>query len=93
MPKGEFEDQEEINRIGNASNRHQGSYKKVLCVCSGGLLRSPTAAVVLAHEPFNYNTRSCDITAEYALTKIDKTMCSSVGLTRLFAWSRSTERR
>jgi predicted protein tyrosine phosphatase len=71
MPYEQLEGQEEVYRIGNASNHYQGNYKKVLCVCSGGLLRSPTAAVVLAKEPFNYNTRSCGINAEYALTKID----------------------
>ena len=74
MPQEEFEGQEEANRIGNASNRHQGNYKRVLCVCTGGLLRSPTAAVVLAKEPFNFNTRSCGLTAEYALTKIDNVL-------------------
>jgi predicted protein tyrosine phosphatase len=42
----------------NAKNEYQGRYKRVLCVCSAGLLRSATAAVVLAQAPFNYNTRS-----------------------------------
>lgn len=56
--------------IGNLSNHYQGTYKKVLCVCSGGLLRSPTAAVILAGEPYNYNTRSCG-TSEYALNKLN----------------------
>ncbi len=47
-----------FNRVHNAGNPYQGGYKKVLCVCSAGLLRSPTAAVVLAQDPFNYNTRA-----------------------------------
>lgn len=28
------------NAMGNAANPYQGNYKKVLCVCSAGLLRS-----------------------------------------------------
>lgn len=32
--------------------------KRVLCVCTMGLLRSPTAAWVLSNDPFNWNTRS-----------------------------------
>lgn len=60
-----------LSRIGNASNAHQGDYKKVLCVCSGGLLRSPTAALVLAQEPYGYNTRSCGTCADYALNMIE----------------------
>ena len=43
------------------SNPYQGDYHKVLCVCSAGCLRSPTAAVVLAQEPFNFNTRSAGV--------------------------------
>ncbi len=35
------------NRWGNIDNPYQGSAKKVLCVCSAGMLRSPTAANVL----------------------------------------------
>lgn len=60
-----------LDRIGNASNRFQGDAKRVLCVCSGGLLRSPTAAHILASPPFNYNTRCAGINPEYALTVVD----------------------
>lgn len=60
-----------LNRLANAHNEYQGSTKKVLCVCSAGLLRSPTAAVVLSQEPFNYNTRACGATLEYALVPLD----------------------
>lgn len=60
------------NRLGNAGNRYQGSYKRVLCVCSAGLLRSPTAAFVLASDPYNFNTRSVGITTEFALIPIDR---------------------
>jgi predicted protein tyrosine phosphatase len=60
-----------MNRLGNCTNPFQGDTKKVLCVCSAGLLRSPTAAVVLSQEPFNYNTRAAGIAEEYALIPVD----------------------
>jgi predicted protein tyrosine phosphatase len=60
-----------MNRIANAGNRFQGPYKRVLCVCSAGLLRSPTAALVLSQDPFNFNTRSVGISQEYALIPLD----------------------
>lgn len=60
-----------MNRIGNAGNRFQGDFKRVLCVCSAGLLRSPTAALVLAQEPFNFNTRAVGASQEYALIPLD----------------------
>lgn len=62
------------NRIGNASNRFQGDTKKVLCVCSAGLLRSPTMAVVLSQEPYNYNTRAAGLNKEYALIPVDEVL-------------------
>ena len=61
-------------RIGNASNRHQGKYKRVLAVCSGGLLRSPTIAHTLAAEPYNYNTRSVGLDPDYALNLVDQVL-------------------
>jgi len=60
-----------FNRIANVGNRYQGSYKRVLCVCSAGLLRSPTTAYVLSLDPYNYNTRSAGITNEFALIPVD----------------------
>lgn len=60
-----------MNRIGNCSNPFQGTFKKVLCVCSAGLLRSPTTAYVLSQAPFNYNTRAAGITEEFALIPVD----------------------
>lgn len=60
-----------MNRLGNCSNPYQGTNKRVLCVCSAGLLRSPTAAFVLSQEPYNYNTRAAGITEEYALIVVD----------------------
>jgi len=61
-----------MNRLTNAANPYQGEFKKVLCVCSAGLLRSPTAAWVLSQEPFNYNTRAAGIESEFALIVVDK---------------------
>lgn len=51
------------------SNMHQGDYKRVLCVCSAGLLRSPTIAHTLSATPYDYNTRIAG-TAGFALTPV-----------------------
>ncbi len=61
-----------MNRIANCNNPYQGNFKKVLCVCSAGLLRSPTAAVVLSQAPYDYNTRAVGVHTEYALTPIEE---------------------
>lgn len=61
----------EINRMYNCRNPYQGDYKRVLCVCSAGLLRSPTTAFVLSNEPFNFNTRAAGIDAGHALVVVD----------------------
>src|SRR3954468_475093 len=60
-----------LNRLANITNKYQGSTKKVLCVCSAGLLRSPTAAVVLSSDPYNFNTRCCGVGIDYALIPYD----------------------
>ncbi len=60
-----------MNRLSNVRNPYQGLSKRVLCVCSGGLLRSPTIAWVLSNDPYNFNTRSCGTSDEYALNVID----------------------
>lgn len=59
------------NREYNAGNPYQRDFKKVLCVCSAGLLRSPTAAWVLGQEPYNCNTRAVGVGQDYALIPID----------------------
>lgn len=61
-------------RLENCKNYYQGKTKKVLCVCSAGLLRSPTAAVVLSHPPYNYNTRAAGLEAEFALIPVDEVL-------------------
>jgi predicted protein tyrosine phosphatase len=43
-------------------------------VCSAGLLRSPTAAVVLSQPPFNHNTRAAGAEDSYALIPVDKVL-------------------
>jgi predicted protein tyrosine phosphatase len=60
--------------MGNAQNPFQNDHKKVLCVCSAGLLRSPTAAVVLSQPPYNFNTRAVGCVTEYALIPIDEVL-------------------
>jgi len=63
-----------MNRLGNAKNPYQGEFKKVLCICSAGLLRSPTAALVLSQEPFGYNTRAAGIEPDFALVIVDEVL-------------------
>src|SRR4051812_12492152 len=60
-----------LNRLGNIKNPYQGNGKKVLCVCSAGLLRSPTIAFVASNPPFNFNTRAVGTSQEYALIPIE----------------------
>lgn len=61
------------NAMGNAANPYQGDYKKVLCVCSAGLLRSATMAMVL-HKEYGYNVRNCGVSEEYALIPISEAL-------------------
>jgi len=61
------------NQLYNVGNRAQGSTKKVLCVCSAGLLRSPTAANVL-HKTFGFNTRAVGSCKEFALIPISQAL-------------------
>jgi predicted protein tyrosine phosphatase len=63
-----------MNRKNCINNFYQNfdKHKRVLTVCSGGCLRSPTAAFVLGQEPYNFNTRSCGLETEYAIVPIDE---------------------
>lgn len=56
-----------------SKNPYQGDYKKVLCVCSAGILRSATTALVLSKDPFNYNTRSAGV-ENYALIPVTEVL-------------------
>ena len=49
-------------------NPYQGTEKRLLFVCSAGLLRSPTGAAVYAQRGFN--TRSCGSNQAYALINL-----------------------
>lgn len=55
------------NQMGVLFNAYQGNHKKVLCVCSAGCLRSPTAAHILSSPPFNFNTRAVGLSRDYAI--------------------------
>ena len=62
---------EMLNRIHNIGNPYQGDTKKVLCVCSAGLLRSPTLAHLLSGDPWNYNTRAVGTDVGHALIPLE----------------------
>lgn len=61
------------NQITNIMNPHQSKGKKVLCVCSAGLLRSPTLADVL-HKELGYNTRAVGTAKNFALIPITEAL-------------------
>lgn len=61
------------NQIVVAGNEYQGDYKKVLAICSAGVLRSPTAAHVLNKE-YGFNTRSAGIMEDYALVPVTEAL-------------------
>ena len=65
-----------MNQRGVIDNYHQRMvlYKRVITVCSAACLRSPTAAVVLSQDPFNFNTRAVGLTDEYAIVKLDDSL-------------------
>lgn len=63
-----------FNRLANTRNRYQGTFPKILCVCSAGLLRSPTIAWVLSNHPYNCNTRAAGVSEEYALVIADQVL-------------------
>lgn len=65
-----------VTRNTNAviDNPYQGKYHRVLTVCSAGCLRSPTAAVVLAQEPYNFNTRSAGVYGGMAIVTVTDTL-------------------
>lgn len=61
------------NQLANITNPSQGKSRKVLCVCSAGLLRSPTLANVL-HKNMGYNTRACGTASNFALIPITEAL-------------------
>ncbi len=61
------------NQLHNINNPSQGNTKKVLCVCSAGLLRSATLQNFLIKE-YGYNVRNCGTEASYALIPISEAL-------------------
>lgn len=61
------------NQLANVKNPFQGPSLRVLCVCSAGLLRSPTMASVL-HQEWGFNTRACGSSEEYALIPLSEAL-------------------
>lgn len=57
------------NALWNCKNPYQGKYKKVLTVCSAGLLRSPTIAWYL-QSVSDWNCRAAGL-HDYALIQVD----------------------
>jgi predicted protein tyrosine phosphatase len=61
-----------MNQRGNCKNPNQGEAIKALCVCSAGLLRSPSIAKYLTG--LGYNTRACGTSQEYALIPVSEAL-------------------
>lgn len=61
------------NQLATSQNEFQGKTKKVLTVCSAGLLRSATLATTLAKE-YDYNVRNCGTEESYALIPISEAL-------------------
>lgn len=62
---------ERKNALWNCKNPNQGEFPKALCICSAGLLRSPTVAWVLGNN--GYNTRAAGL-HDYALIPVDEVL-------------------
>lgn len=60
------------NQLGNATNPFQGDAVKALCICSAGLLRSPSIAKFLTEK--GYNTRACGMAEDYALIPLSEAL-------------------
>ena len=61
------------NQLQNIHDESQGETKKVLCVCSAGLLRSATLQNMLIKE-YGYNVRNCGTEESYALIPISEAL-------------------
>lgn len=58
-----------MNALHNVTNPYQGKEKRVLCLCSAGILRSARLAQILQQD-YNCNTRSAGV-ADYALILVN----------------------
>lgn len=61
------------NQLANVGNKFQGEAKKVLVVCSAGLLRSPTLAHAL-NKSLGYNTRAVGMDSAFALIPLTQAL-------------------
>lgn len=61
------------NQLANVGNKFQTTEKKVLTVCSAGLLRSPTLSLAL-YENWGYNTRAAGSCKDFALIPITQAL-------------------
>lgn len=61
------------NQLHNITNQFQGITKKVLTVCSAGLLRSATLQNFLI-KAYGYNVRNCGSDSSYALIPISEAL-------------------
>lgn len=59
------------NALWNCGNPSQGKAERILCICSAGLLRSPTLAGELYKR--GYNTRAAGV-HDYALIQVDEVL-------------------
>lgn len=62
------------NQLANTKNAFQGDAPRVLFVCSGGLLRSATAAHTFSADPYKWNTRSAASNKEYGLNPVNEAL-------------------
>jgi predicted protein tyrosine phosphatase len=64
------------NQLATVHNKYQQphKYKRVLFLCSAGLLRSATAAHIFSGEPYNWNTRTAGVSVEYALNPVTEAL-------------------
>lgn len=74
MGEGSKQMNDNVSRLENVHNPLQTDAKKVLCVCSAGMLRSDTAAKLI-WKKYGYNTRSCGI-ADYCLIPFDEVLAT-----------------
>lgn len=65
------------NRIHNSQNPHQrpDKFKRALCLCSAGLLRSPTLSYILQTK-FSRNCRAAGVVPAFALIMVDDVLLS-----------------
>jgi len=80
-PMGRKEFRDEISKITydkyrelniQNPNQRQDVYPRVLCVCLGGMMRSPTIAHVLNNWPYDCNARACGTESLYSPVVLDR---------------------